>query len=120
MTNLVRLGSLEYSDIKASIKNFMSQQSEFTDYSFEGSGLTQLINLLAYNSHYDALSANFLANEMFLDTAVKRSSVVSRAKELGYTPRSRRSANTLLNITIGNIINGINVPAILLPIGSTF
>ena len=117
---LIRLGKLDFADIKSSIQNYLSTQTEFTDYNFAGSGLSQLMNLLAYNSHYDALSANFLANEMFLDTAVKRSSVVSRAKELGYTPKSARSATTTLNAVISNILNASQTGALIIPIGSQF
>lgn len=120
MTSLIRLGNLDFADIKASIQNYLSAQTEFTDYNFEGAGLTQLINVLAYNAHYDALSANFLVNEIFLDTAVKRSSVVSRAKELGYIPRSSRAASTTLTITMGNIANQSNTSAVILPAGTRF
>lgn len=120
MTSLIRLGNLDFADIKASIKNYLSAQTEFTDYNFEGSGLTQLINVLAYNAHYDALSANFLVNEVFLDTATKRSSVVSRAKELGYIPRSGRAATTMLTVTMSNIANQTNTSAVVLPAGTRF
>ena len=120
MTSLTRIGSLEFNDIKASIKNYLKAQTEFQDYNFEGAGITQLINILAYNAHYDALSANFMANEMFMDTAVKRSSVVSRAKELGYTPTSRRSATATLNITFSNVTNANNITALTLLPGTRF
>lgn len=115
-----RVGTLDFQDIKDSIKNYLSQQTEFLDYNFEGSGINQLINVLAYNSHYDALAANFLANEVFLDTATKRSSIVSRAKELGYTPRSRRAATTTLSVTLQNIANEGSISSIILPRGARF
>ena len=63
MVQTTRIGQLSFDDIKLSIKNYLKQQSEFTDYNFEGSGLNQIINILAYNAHYDALTGNFLANE---------------------------------------------------------
>ena len=120
MVARTRLGKLDFADIKASIKNYLSKQEEFTDYNFEGSGLSQLINILAYNAHYDALAANFLANEVFLDTATKRSSIVSRAKELGYTPRSRRAATTNLTVTFSGVANENSIESIIIPAGTRF
>lgn len=120
MVQRTRIGKLDFNDIKDSIKNHLSQQTEFLDYNFEGSGISQLINVLAYNAHYDALTANFLANEMFLDTATKRSSVVSRAKELGYVPRSRRAPKTTLTVTLKGITNENVVESVILPIGTRF
>ena len=83
---------LDFANIKQSLKTFMQAQNEFSDYDFEGSALSVLLDTLAYNTHYNAVLAHMLANESFLDSAIKRSSVVSIAKTLGYTPRSRRSA----------------------------
>ena len=120
MTNPIRLGALDFDDIKASIKNYLKDQSEFTDFNFEGSGMSQLINILAYNAHYDALAANYLANEMFLDTAVKRSSVVSRSKELGYVPRSRRASNSTVTLKLKNIANENSIDSIIVPAGTRF
>jgi len=116
----IRLGFLDFQDIKASIQHFMSQQAEFTDHNFEGSALSQLINVLAYNSHYSALAGNFLANEVFLDTATMRSSIVSRSKELGYIPRSARAASTILNVTISGISNQSTTSVITLQAGAQF
>jgi len=116
----IRIGKLDFQDIKDSLKNYLSQQTEFTDYNFEGSNMSQLLNILAYNAHYDALAANFLANEVFLDTATKRSSVISRAKELGYNSRSRRASSTQLNIKIANLINADTTSSVLLPKGTRF
>jgi len=115
-----RIGKLDFQDIKDSLKNYLSQQTEFTDYNFEGSNISQLLNILAYNAHYDALAANYLANEVFLDTATKRSSVISRAKELGYTSRSRRASNTTLTVKLKNIANEDTTSSVLLPKGSRF
>lgn len=120
MVQKTRIGSLNFDDIKASIKNYLKDQTEFSDYNFEGSNISQLINILAYNAHYDALSANFLANEVFLDTATKRSSVVSRAKELGYTPRSRRASSTTITMAVRNVANQDTIPSIVLPQGTRF
>ena len=70
---------------KIILKTFLSQQDEFTDYDFEGSGMSVLLDVLAYNTHYLGYNANMLANEMFIDSADLRSSVVSKAKQVGYT-----------------------------------
>lgn len=101
MTNL-RIAELDFDTIKTNLKTFLQAQNEFTDYDFEGSGLSILLDVLAYNTHYNAYLANMLANEMFLDSAVKRSSVVSIAKHLGYTPRSTIGSSARLNITVNN------------------
>jgi len=91
---------LDFDNIKANLKAFLNSQSEFADYNFEGSGLAVLIDLLAYNTHYNGMLAHMLANENFIDTAIKRESVVSIAKALGYTPRSRRCATAKINLAI--------------------
>jgi hypothetical protein len=80
----------------------MKNQTEFSDYNFEGSALSTLIDLLAYNTHYLGMNANMAINEAYLDTATLRSSVVSHAKTLGYTPRSARAPIAYLDITLNN------------------
>lgn len=101
MANL-RVAELDFDAIKTNLKTFLQAQDEFSDYDFEGSSLSVLIDLLAYNTHYNAYLANMLMNEMFLDSAVKRSSAVSIAKHLGYTPRSVRSSVANLDILVTN------------------
>ena len=101
MSNL-RIAELDFDQIKQNLKEFLKAQDEFTDYDFEGSGLSVLLDILAYNTHYNAYLANMLMNEMFLDSAVKRSSVVSLAKHLGYTPRSARGSTAVLDISVNN------------------
>lgn len=96
----IRVSELDFDQIKTNLKNYLQSQSEFTDYDFDGSGLSVLIDILAYNTHYNAYLANMLANEMFIDSAVKRSSVVSLAKHLGYTPRSTAGSVATLDITV--------------------
>ena len=91
---------LDFANIKQSLKTFMQAQDEFSDYDFEGSALSVLLDTLAYNTHYNAVLAHMLANESFLDSAIKRSSVVSIAKSLGYTPRSRRAATSYIDFYI--------------------
>jgi hypothetical protein len=98
----LRISELDFDQIKANLKAYLAAKPEFTDYNFEGSGLSQLLDVLAYNTHYDAYLANMLHNEAFLDSAIKRSSVVSKAKHLSYTPRSARSATAIVDIVVNN------------------
>jgi len=98
-TNL-NVTELDFADIKNNLKNFLKQQSEFNDYDFDGSGLNILLDILAYNTHYNALNAHYSLNESFLDSAQIRGNVVTRAKLLGYTPRSVLSPRATVNITV--------------------
>lgn len=91
---------LDFDTIKANLKDYMRSQEEFSDYNFDASGLSVLIDLLAYNTHYNAVMAHLTANESFIDSAVKRNSVVSIAKTMGYTPRSARSSKAYIDLTI--------------------
>jgi hypothetical protein len=103
MPNL-RIAELDFDQIKQNLKEFLQNQDEFTDYDFEGSGFSILLDILAYNTHYNAYLANMVVNEMFLDSAVKRNSAVSIAKHLGYTPASVRGARAVLNVTVNSPI----------------
>ena len=98
----IRTDTLDFLDIKENLKDFLRGQNRFTDFDFDGSVLSTLLDVLAYNTHYNALYTNMAVNESFLDSASKYSSVVSLAKSLGYTARSVRSARARLNITITN------------------
>jgi len=91
---------LDFDDIKSNLKTFMRNQDEFTDYDFEGSGINALLDVLAYNTHYLAMNVNMAANEMFLDTASVRASVVSHAKTLGYTPNSVRAPSATVSVKL--------------------
>lgn len=91
---------LDFDDIKLNLKSFLQGQSQFQDYDFEGSSLAILLDLLAYNTHYNALYTNLAVNESFLESASKRSSVVSRAKEIGYIPGSARCAEAQVNVVV--------------------
>ena len=105
-TNPKRLRVTEsyFDDVKANLKTFLKAQNEFTDYNFEGSGMAVLLDLLAYNTHYLGFNMNMLANEMFLDSAALRSSIVSHAKMLGYTPSSPRAPRASIDIKLNNAI----------------
>ena len=101
-TNDTRLTVTEFDfdDVKSNLKTFLKAQTEFTDYDFEGSGMNILLDVLAYNTHYLGFNANMLANEMFLDSASLRSSVVSHAKTLGYEPTSATAPKAIVDVTL--------------------
>ena len=99
----IEITDLDFDTVKSNFKTFLSQQSQFSDYNFEGSGISVLMDLLAYNTHYLAFHANMLANEMFLDSTLTRASAVSHAKSLGYTPSSMKSSNAMVDITVNNV-----------------
>lgn len=111
-----RVAELDFDSIKQNLKDFLSNYRDkdnnlvFSDYDFEASSLSILLDILAYNTHYNAYLANMTANEMFLDSAVKRQSAVSIAKHLGYIPNSFRSARAVISF---EILNPINNPATL-------
>jgi hypothetical protein len=98
-----RVTELDFDQIKDNLKEYLKNQSAFTDFDFDASNLSVLLDILAYNTHYNAVLANMMSNEMFLDTALKRSSVASLAKHLRYTPRSIRSSVSKLRVTVGNV-----------------
>ena len=114
----ISVSELDFDQIKANLKTYLRGQPEFTDYDFEGSGLSVLLDVLAYNTHYNALYQNFTVNEMFLDSAGKRNSVVSRAKELGYTPYSATCAEAAIDVTFTSV-SGLP-PTLTLPKFSSF
>lgn len=110
----INITELDFDAIKQNLKEYLKGQSEFQDYDFEGSGLAVLLDILAYNTHYNALYDNLAINELFLDSAIKRSSVVSLAKTLGYTPRSAKCATATVNLTVTSASAGpqlIQIPA---------
>ena len=119
MATTIKSTELDFDTIKTRLKDYLKAQSEFSDYDFEGSGLSNILDVLAYNTHFNGLTANFALNESFLNTAQLRSSVVSHAEALGYVPRSYTSskANLNLSITIGAATRPTSVT---LPRGATF
>ena len=104
MATKLQVTELDFDLIKDNLKTYMKNQNEFTDYNFEGSGMSQIIDLLAYNTHYLAMNANFAMNEAFLDSATLRSSVVSHAKKLGYTPRSARAPVAYVDVVLNSSV----------------
>ena len=101
----------DFDDVKDNLKTFLKAQDEFTDYDFEGSGMSTLLDVLAYNTHYLGFNANMLANEMFLDSASLRSSIVSHAKTLGYVPSSARAAKATVDVTLNTNSSTATMPA---------
>ena len=106
MTTTIQSTNLDPAQIKQRLKTYFQQQAEFADYDFEGSGLSNILDVLAYNTHFNGLTANFALNESFLTTAQLRSSIVSHAESLGYTPRSAQAAVAFLNLSITNTTPG--------------
>lgn len=100
MAEKLQITELDFEAIKSNLKDFLRNQTTFKDYDFEGSGLSVLIDLLAYNTHYNAYYLNMVANEMFLDTAIVRDSVLSHAKVLNYVPTSARAATAIVNVVV--------------------
>lgn len=97
---------LDFDEIRNNLKTYLSSQDQFTDYNFEGSSMSVLLDLLAYNTHYNSYYVNMLANEMFLDTAQQRDSVVSHAKLLGYTPISSIGPQANVTISFSGVQSG--------------
>lgn len=109
---------LDYDQIRSNLKTFLQSQSNLADYDFEGSALSTVIDVLAYNTFYNAFNANLNVNEIFLDTSQVRNNVVSHAKSLGYVPRSISSAFATIDVTVNN---PSGTPAALtMPRGTTF
>ena len=115
MANL-RIAELDFDTIKSNLKDFLKNYTAedgapyFTDFDFEGSGLSILLDVLSYNTHYNAYLASMVINDMFLDSAVKRASAVSIAKHLGYTPISVRGARAKISF---EVISPTNSPTFL-------
>jgi len=118
MADRLRVTELDFDTIKQNLKTFLNQQSQFTDYDFEGSGLSVLIDLLAYNTHYNAYYLNMVANESFLDSALLRDSVVSHAKTLGYVPYSQKAPVAAINFTAQSASS--NSGSLTIPSGFSF
>jgi len=112
----LEISQLNFDQIKANLKQYLSNQNTFKDYDFEGSGMAVLLDLLAYNTHYLSYNANIAANEMFIDTADLRPSIVSLAKALGYTPNSVRAPIADINV----VVNGATGATLTMNAGTQF
>jgi len=108
----IQVTSLDFGFIKNNLKTFLQSQDTLKDYNFDGSALSVLLDVLAYNTQYNAYYLNMIANEMFLDTAIMRQSVVSRAKLLGYTPKSAVAPTAFINLKVNQVTDSsLTVPA---------
>ena len=96
------VSELDFDKIKVNLKTFLSSQTQFQDYDFDGAGLSVLLDILSYNTHYMAYIANMSSNEMYLDSADIRKNIVSLAKMLGYTPTSPRAPRASIDIVVNN------------------
>ena len=94
-----QVSNLDFEDIKTSLKEYMRAQSDFTDYDFDGSALSTLIDTLAYNTYYTAFNTNMVVNELFIDSATLRDNVVAIAKQLGYRPKSATAPTAYVSFT---------------------
>jgi len=97
--NSINLVNLDFDTLKEQLKTYLRSQSRFTDYDFDGSNMSVLLDILSYNSHLNAFYLNMVMSEMFLDSAQLRNSVISIAKSLNYTPRSTKSSKAVLNVS---------------------
>jgi hypothetical protein len=104
MASNLKVTELDFFQIRENLKDYLKTQTKFKDYDFDGSGMAVLLDLLAYNTHYNAINANMAINEVFLDSAQLRNNVVSHAKMLGYVPRSKNAAFALIDVVVNNPI----------------
>ena len=105
----IRVTDINFNSIKTNLKNYLRSKPEFTDYDFEGSALSNLLDILTYNTYYNSIYTNMVGNEMFLDSAQIRNNVVARAKMLGYTPTSARGSSATLNLTVTPSTNVVSL-----------
>lgn len=111
--NKINISELDFDNIKSSLKDYLKGQDQFTDYDFEGSAINVLLDILAYNTHYNAMYTNLAINEMFLDSASKRDSVVSIANNYGYLPVSKSCAKANISMTVAvgsSTANTLSIP----------
>ena len=115
------LTALDFEDIKASIKSYLRTRTEFSDYDFDGSALTYLIDMLAYNTYYTSFNANMALNEAFLQSSTVRDNVVNISKLLNYTPRSISASKACLKLTLtATPVNGVYPSSMTLKSGAVF
>lgn len=109
-TGKLKITELDFDSIKDALKEYLGGQTEFQGYDFEGSAMNILLDVLAYNTHYNAFYTNMLASEMFMDSATLRSSIVSLAKHFGYTPSSRKGSFVNLDIAFTGATSNVLIP----------
>ena len=97
---LANFTNLDFDQVKTTLREYLKENSDFTDYDFEGSNLSSILDVLAYNTYITSYNANMVANEVFIDSATLRENVVSLAKNIGYMPRSRKAARATISFFI--------------------
>ena len=107
---LVNFSNLDFDQIKVTIKDYLRTNSSFTDYDFEGSTFSTIIDVLAYNTYITSYNANMISNEVFLDSATLRENVIGLARNIGYIPRSTRSSRTSISFSVDFSVNPEEVP----------
>ena len=120
MATTIKASELDFDNIKASLKSYLSSKSEFEDYDFEGSALSNILDVLAYNTHLNGLLANFALNETFLPTAQLRTSLVNHSLSFGYIPRSKTASRANLKISINLSSAAVKPETVTLPAGWAF
>jgi len=115
----IRSSDLDFNEIKESLKTYLQQSGEFTDYDFEASGISNILDVLAYNTHVNGLLSNFAINESFITSAQLRPSVVSHAEALGYFPRSKTASFAVLNVSVNSESTTLQ-PTVILPAKTQF
>ena len=113
-----QVNNLDFADIKTAIKEYMRAETEFTDYDFEGSVISQLVDVLAYNTYYTAFNANMVVNELFLDSSTLRDNVVALAKQIGYAPKSITAPKAVVDMQL--ILTGVAPSTVVLKRGTGF
>ena len=102
MATTIKSSGLDFNAIKNNLKTFLQEQEQFADYNFEAAGLSNVLDVLAYNTHYNGLIANFALNESFLGTAQLRSSLVALSEAIGYIPDSQNASTALVNLSVND------------------
>lgn len=120
MATTIKASDLDFDNIKASLKSYLSAKEEFEDYDFEGSALSNLMDVLAYNTHLNGLVANFALNESFLPTAQLRTSLVNHSLSFGYIPRSKTASRASLSISVNLQSASVKPESVTLPAGTSF
>lgn len=120
MATTIKASDLDFDNIKESLKSYLSAKDEFEDYDFEGSALSNLMDVLAYNTHLNGLVANFALNESFLPTAQLRTSLVNHSLSFGYIPRSKTASRASLSISVNLQSAPVKPESVTLPAGTSF
>ncbi len=97
---LANFSNLNFNEVKTTLREYLKSNSNFTDYDFEGSNLSTILDVLAYNTYITSYNANMITNEVFIDTATLRENIVSLARNIGYTPRPRQAARATISFFV--------------------